>query len=65
MEPQSGTKDQFYCAGYYITLNSNCKAQRVCKILKNIVEDWISCQNQWMGDLSECNVFTFQGDHYV
>ena len=32
--PQSGAKDQFYCTVYYITLNSNCAAQRVPKILK-------------------------------
>jgi hypothetical protein len=36
MAPQSGAKDQFYCAVYYITLNSNCEAQRVCKKWKKI-----------------------------
>jgi hypothetical protein len=34
--PQSGAKDEFYCTVYCITLNSNCEAQRVFKILKNI-----------------------------
>jgi hypothetical protein len=38
--PQSDSKDQFYRAVYCSTLNSNCVAQRVPKILKNkIVED--------------------------
>jgi hypothetical protein len=26
LAPQSGAKDQFYFAVYYITLNSNCEA---------------------------------------
>jgi hypothetical protein len=37
--PQSGAKDQFYYTVYYKTLNSNCEAQGVSKILKIIVED--------------------------
>jgi hypothetical protein len=32
--PQSGAKEQFYFAVYYITLNSNCEAQRAFKNLK-------------------------------
>jgi hypothetical protein len=32
--PQSGTKDQFCCTVYYITLNSSIEAQRVSKNLK-------------------------------
>jgi hypothetical protein len=34
MVPQSGAKEQFHCTVYYITLNSNCEAQRVSKNLK-------------------------------
>jgi hypothetical protein len=45
MALQSGAKDQFYCAAYYITLNSNCEAQGVSKNLKNIVEDRVRSQN--------------------
>jgi hypothetical protein len=37
--PQSGAKQFFYCTVYYITLNSNCEAQRASKNLKKIVED--------------------------
>jgi hypothetical protein len=37
--PQSGGKQKNYCSVYYITLNSNCEAQRVTKNLKKIVED--------------------------
>jgi hypothetical protein len=33
---QSGAKDQFYCTVYYITLNSNCEAQRASKNLKKM-----------------------------
>jgi hypothetical protein len=29
--PQSGAKLQLYCTVYYITLNSNCEAQRASK----------------------------------
>jgi len=32
--PQSGAKQNFYCAVYYITLNSNCEVQRAYKNLK-------------------------------
>jgi hypothetical protein len=32
--PQSGAKQIFYCTVYYITLNSNCKAQRASKNFK-------------------------------
>jgi hypothetical protein len=35
--PQSGAKDQFYCAVYYITVNTNCEAQGVSKIVENTV----------------------------
>jgi hypothetical protein len=28
---QSGAKEQFYCAVYYIYLNKNCEAQRALK----------------------------------
>jgi hypothetical protein len=31
-------KQNFYCTVYYITLNSNCDAQRASKNLKKIVE---------------------------
>jgi hypothetical protein len=34
--PQSGAKQIFYCFLYYITLNSNCKAQKASKNLKKI-----------------------------
>ena len=37
--PQSGAKQIFYCTVYYITLNSNCEAQRASKNLKKNVED--------------------------
>jgi hypothetical protein len=36
---QSGAKQIFYCTVYYITLNSNCEAQRASKKLKKIVDD--------------------------
>ncbi len=42
--PLSGVKHIFYCAVYYITLNSNCEAQRVSKNLKKIVFDRVSSQ---------------------
>jgi hypothetical protein len=47
--PQSGAKYEFYCAVYYITLNSNCEAQRVSKNLKQIVEDGVNSQkmHEW------------------
>jgi hypothetical protein len=50
--PQSGTKENFNCIFCYITLNSNCKAQRGCKYLKKIVEDRVRGQNYCMGDFS-------------
>jgi hypothetical protein len=31
LAPQSGPIDQFFSTVYYITLNSNCEAQRVSK----------------------------------
>jgi hypothetical protein len=34
--PQSGAKQKFYCTVYYITLNSNCEAQRASKSLKKM-----------------------------
>jgi hypothetical protein len=34
----------FICTVYYITLNSNCKAQRASKNLKKIVEDRVGSQ---------------------
>ncbi len=34
--PQSGAKQIFYCTVYYITLNSNCEAQRASKNLKKM-----------------------------
>jgi hypothetical protein len=40
----SGAKQKFYCTVYYITLNSNCKAQRASKNLKKIVEDRVRSQ---------------------
>jgi hypothetical protein len=43
MVPQSGAKQIFYCTVYYITLNSNCEAQRASKKLKN-VEDRVTGQ---------------------
>ncbi len=33
------SKQKFYFTVYYITLNSNCEAQRASKNLKKIVED--------------------------
>jgi hypothetical protein len=32
--PQTGAKEKFYCTVYYITLKSNCEAQRASKNLK-------------------------------
>ncbi len=37
-------KQKFYCSVYYITLNSNCEAQRASKNSKKIVEDRIGGQ---------------------
>ncbi len=53
MAPQSGAKQNFYCTVYYITLNSNCEAQRAPKKLKKkIVEDRVGSQKLSMSDLS-------------
>jgi hypothetical protein len=35
---QSDAKQNFYCAVYYVTLNSNCEAQRVSKELEKNVK---------------------------
>ena len=37
-------KQFFYCTVYYITLNSNCEAQRASKNLKKILEDRVGSQ---------------------
>ena len=37
-------KQIFYCTVYYITLNSNCEAQRASKNLKKIVEGRVGSQ---------------------
>jgi hypothetical protein len=43
--PQSGAKQNSYCAVYYITLNLNCKVQGASKNLKKkIVEDRVRSQ---------------------
>jgi hypothetical protein len=42
--PLSGAKQIFYCTVYYITLNSNCEAQRASKNLKKNVVDRVGCQ---------------------
>jgi hypothetical protein len=42
--PQSGAKQIFYCTVYYITLNSNCEAQRAPKIFFLNVEDRVRSQ---------------------
>jgi hypothetical protein len=42
--PQSGAKQFFNCTVNYITLNSNCEAQRASKNLKKIVEDRVRSQ---------------------
>jgi hypothetical protein len=36
--PQSDAKPNFYCVVYYVTLNSNCEAQRASKDLKKNVK---------------------------
>jgi len=43
--PQSGAKENFYFNVYYITLNSNCEAQREPKKLKKNVEGRVRNQN--------------------
>jgi hypothetical protein len=45
LAPHPCTKDQFYYIIYYITLNSNCEAQRVYEILKKNVKYIIGSQN--------------------
>jgi hypothetical protein len=42
--PPSGAKQKFYCTVFYITLNSNCEAQRASKNLKKIAEDRVRSQ---------------------
>jgi hypothetical protein len=42
---QSGAKEPFYCTIYYITLISNCEAQRASKNLEKIVQDGVRSQN--------------------
>ncbi len=34
--PQSGAKQNLHCTVYYITLNSNCEAQRASKDLEKM-----------------------------
>jgi hypothetical protein len=46
--PQSDSKDQFYRAVYCSTLNSNCVAKRVPKILKNKIVEDRSQKNAWV-----------------
>ncbi len=56
--PKLDCKQNFYCTFYYVTLNSNCEAQRASKNLKKIVEDRVGSQkirHEWF----ECNFFTF------
>jgi hypothetical protein len=57
--PQSGTKQIFCCTVYYITLNSNCDAQRVSKNFKKIMEDRVRSQ---MNVLFECIFLLFKGE---
>ncbi len=52
MVPQSGAKENFYFNVYYITLNSNCEAQREPKKLKKNVEGRVRNQNYCMSNLS-------------
>jgi hypothetical protein len=51
-------KQNSYCTVYYITLNSNCEAQRASKNLKKILEDRVGSQKSGMSDLSVI-LFTF------
>jgi hypothetical protein len=67
--PQSGAKQNFYCTVYYMTLNSNCEAQRASKNLRKIVEDRVGSKKKGMSDLSiifyfvkEKNMFQ---SHYI
>jgi len=43
--PQSGAKEQFYCTVYYITLNSNCEAQKASKNLKKLYKMELEVKN--------------------
>jgi hypothetical protein len=43
--PQSGAKQIFYYTVYYITLNSNCKAQRASKNLKILLKIELEAKN--------------------
>jgi hypothetical protein len=61
--PQSGVKQKNFCMVYYITLNSNCEAQRGSKNFKN-VEDRVRRQNKCMSDL-KVNFLLFTGENYV
>jgi hypothetical protein len=42
--PQSGAKQNFYLTVYYITLNSNCEAQRASKNSEEIADDRVRSQ---------------------
>jgi hypothetical protein len=57
-------KQNFYCTFYYITLNSNCEAQKASKNLKKIAEDRVGSQKYGMSDLS-VNFLLFKGEKYV
>jgi hypothetical protein len=43
--PQTGAKGKFSFTVYYITLNSNCDAQRAFKNLIEVVEERVRSQN--------------------
>jgi len=61
--PQSGAKQIFYCTVYYITLNSNCEAQREPKNLKINVDDRVQSQKKkCISDLS-VNFLIFYPDN--
>jgi hypothetical protein len=62
--PLSGAKQIFYCTVYYITLNSNCEAQRASKNLKKIVVDRVGSQKQCISD-SSVNFQLFKGEKSV
>ncbi len=42
--PNWTVNKNFFCTVYYITLNSNCEAQRASKNFKKIVEDRVGSQ---------------------
>jgi hypothetical protein len=42
--PQSVAKSNLYYTAYYITLNSNCEAQRASKNKNKTVEDRVGSQ---------------------